>query len=214
MTGTGMMTPGMTGTGMMTPGMTGMTGTTGMMTPGMGMNGMAMNGMATGMRPGMNTGMAGYGTNGMMTGATGMGMAGTTGMMTPTTGMMTPTTGMMTPGMTGMAGSVPGVYPHMLQKAQTEESMQCAGFNEKPACEERVGCMWSGDSCSEFVMEEEGEAFSEKLLFYCVVPISLVCVTLALICGARRCSHGSFGVSKQPESLLMDDKNDHIVPVV
>jgi len=226
MTGAGMMTPGMTTgmtPGMMTPGVNGMTGMTGTgMMPGM-TTGMGMNGMATGMRPGMtagmgvNTGMAGYGTTGMMpngmnTGmATGMGMAGTTGMMTPTTGMMTPTTGMMTP---GMAGTVPGVYPHVLQKAQTEESTQCAGFNQKPACEERVGCMWSGDSCSDFVMEEEGEAFPEKLLFYCVVPISLVCVTLALICGARRCSHGSFGATKDPESLLMEDKNDHIVPVV
>merc|ERR1712157_34071 len=137
-------------------------------------------------------------------------MTGMTGM---TPGM---TTGAMTPGMTGYQRTpgvmTPGVaaYPHVLSKMRAEDVL-CTKALDKLSCEQH-GCMWAGDACAEFTMQEEGEALSEKVLFYVVVPITLVCVTLALICGARRYTQGT--KSSGPESLLTDDRKDHIVPVV
>merc|ERR1719242_2775536 len=166
MTGTTGMVPGMTG---MTTGMTGMTGMqTGMvpgmtaMTPGMtGMTGMGLTGATTGMVPGMTTG---YQTRPGMT----------SGMMTPgmTTGTYprTAATGMMTPGV--------AAYPHVLSKMRGEEIL-CSNVKDMTSCEQH-GCMWAGEGCAEFTMTEEGEGLSEKVLFYVVVPIPLVCVTLAL----------------------------------
>jgi len=231
-TATGMV-PGMAGTAGMVPGVNGMAtmpgATVGMvpgMTPGMTtMNGMGtvgtagmVPGMTTGMRPGMtNMGtMNGMGTTGMVPGmAPGMATPGMTpgygrtgtGMMTPGATAMTPgygrTTGMMTPGVAG--------YPHVLSQTRTEEIL-CGNVQDKPSCEQH-GCMWAGEACAEFTMQEEGEALSEKVLFYVVVPITLVCVTLALICGARRCAKGTTS-SSRPEALLMENCNDHVVPVV
>merc|ERR1712113_7062 len=175
----------------MMPGMAGMPGTTAGMVPG-----------TTGMMTGMT------GTTAMVPGMTGMGMTGAT------TGM---TTGAMTPGMTGYQRTpgvmTPGVaaYPHVLSKMRAEDVL-CTKALDKLSCEQH-GCMWAGDACAEFTMQEEGEALSEKVLFYVVVPITLVCVTLALIIGARRCTQGTKG-SDRPEALLLDDRKDHIVPVV
>merc|ERR1719242_893289 len=212
---TAAMMPGATGM------MPGMTGTTGMM-PGMA------TGMSTGMMPGMTgmtPGMTGYQQRpGMTPGMTpGMMTPGMTTGMTP--GMTGMTPGMTTPGMTagyprtaatGM-GMTPGMtgYPHLLSKMRTEE-MLCSSVQDKPMCEQR-GCMWAGEACAEFTMNEEGEGLSEKVLFYVVVPITLVCVTLALICGARRCAQSNkYSSSNHPEALLMDNhgKADHVVPVV
>merc|ERR1719216_133677 len=128
----------------------------------------------------------------------------TTG-MTPgmTAGYPRTATGMMTPGVG---------YPHVLNKMRTEEIL-CTNVQDKPSCEQH-GCLWAGEACAEFTMQEESEALSEKVLFYVVVPITLVCVTLALICGARRCAQSTKAHSDRPEALLLDDRKDHIVPVV